>query len=71
MTELGRLFLMLGGALLLIGGVLLLGSKIPWFGHLPGDIVIEKKNVQFYFPLATCLLVSLLFSLLFSLFGRK
>jgi len=42
-----------------------LGQLVPWLGRLPGDIRIEGKNGSFYFPLATCLLLSLLLSLAF------
>ena len=57
--------------LIMLGLVLLvLGLLWPWLsqiglGRLPGDIVIERENVTFYFPLMTCLLLSLLFSLVF------
>jgi hypothetical protein len=57
--------------LIMLGLVLLvLGLLWPWLsqiglGRLPGDIVIERENVTFYFPLMTCLLLSVLFSLVF------
>ena len=57
--------------LIMLGLVLLvLGLFWPWLsqiglGRLPGDIVIERENVTFYFPLMTCLLLSVLFSLVF------
>jgi DUF2905 family protein len=57
--------------LIMLGLVLLvLGLLWPWLsqiglGRLPGDIVIERANVTFYFPLMTCLLLSVLFSLVF------
>lgn len=43
-----------------IGLVWLLAPSIPWLGKMPGDIVIERENFRFYFPLATCILLSLL-----------
>jgi hypothetical protein len=46
-----------------IGLVLLLAPSIPWLGRLPGDIRIERDNFRFYFPLATCLLLSLALTL--------
>ena len=70
-SELGKSLLLFGIVLALLGLFLMIGPKIPWFGRLPGDILIERKNFQFYFPLATCLLVSLLLMLFFGLFGRK
>ena len=70
-SELGKPLIFIGILFLLMGSFFLLGGKIPWLGHLPGDVVIEKKNFHFYFPLASCLLASLLLTLLFSLFGKK
>ena len=69
--ELGKSFLLFGALLMALGIFFLVGPKIPWLGRLPGDIAIERKNFQFYFPLGTCLLLSLLLTLLFRLFGRR
>ena len=63
MTPLVRLFIILGILFLLIGGLLFLLRKFNLvLGRLPGDIRIEGKSGVFYFPLATCILVSLLLS---------
>jgi hypothetical protein len=63
--------LMLFGCVLLgLGALLYLAGKLPWFGRLPGDIVVERGPVTFYFPLATCILISLVLSVLFWLFRR-
>jgi hypothetical protein len=59
-----RLLVILGLAILLIGLLWPYLTRIG-LGRLPGDIVIERDNVTFYFPLMTCLLLSLLFSLIF------
>jgi len=71
MTDLGKLLLVLGGVILVAGAVLLLAGRfnLP-LGRLPGDIVYRGKNTVFYFPLATCIVVSIVLSLLFWLFGR-
>jgi len=71
MTDLGKLLLVLGGAIFLIGAALLLAGKfnLP-LGRLPGDIVYRGKNTVFYFPVVTCALLSLILSLLFWLFRR-
>jgi Protein of unknown function (DUF2905) len=71
MTDLGKLLLLLGGMIILVGGVLLLAGRfnLP-LGKLPGDIVYRGKNTVFYFPLTTCIVISLVLSLLFWLFGR-
>jgi hypothetical protein len=41
-----------------IGLVWLIAPSIPWLGRLPGDIVFERENFQFYFPAMTCILLS-------------
>jgi Protein of unknown function (DUF2905) len=71
MTDLGKLLLVAGGAIVVAGTVLLLASRfnLP-LGHLPGDIVYRGKNTVFYFPLTTCIVISVVLSLLFWLFGR-
>jgi hypothetical protein len=59
MGELGKL-LMVFGAILLLLGLLFVGlgrTHLP-LGHLPGDIYYRGKNMTFYFPLTTCLLLS-------------
>jgi hypothetical protein len=69
--HIGKLLIGLGIAMILIGGVLLLFGKIPFIGRLPGDIMVQKKNFTFYFPLATSILLSLLLTFLFWLFGKR
>jgi hypothetical protein len=46
-------------------------GKIPYIGRLPGDIIIQKKNFTFYFPLATSILLSIFLSLLFWILSRR
>jgi len=43
-----------------IGAIWLLAPHIPWLGKLPGDIAVEGKSVRFYFPVVTCIVLSLL-----------
>jgi len=62
--------------MLIIAGVVLVGAGLLWqiggkwlnLGRLPGDIVVEKENVKFYFPIVTCILISLVGSLILYLF---
>jgi hypothetical protein len=65
------MLLLIGVTLVFLGGVLLLAGKVPFLGRLPGDIVIERKNFTFYFPLATSILLSIVLTLILSLFGRR
>ena len=48
----------IGVVIAVIGLVWLLAPSIPWLGKLPGDIRIEGESFRFYFPLATCILLS-------------
>lgn len=70
MSGLGRALILLGLLIVLAGILISLAGKLPWLGRLPGDIAIRRQNVSFYFPLGTCLLLSLLFSLIMWLFRR-
>lgn len=70
MSDLGRLLVIIGAILLILGLVLWLGPKIPWLGKLPGDISFRRGNFQFYFPLGTCILISVILSLIFYLFRK-
>ena len=63
--------ILFGLILVILGGIMLLAGKIPWLGKLPGDIYIQKKNFSFYFPLATCILISLLLTLILNLWFRR
>jgi hypothetical protein len=64
-----RFLILLGLAILAIGLLWPLLSRLG-LGRLPGDIVIQRDNFTFYFPLATCILVSVLLSAVFWLFNR-
>ncbi|NLJ68290.1 MAG: DUF2905 domain-containing protein [Firmicutes bacterium] len=70
MPAAGRALVILGIFLILIGIGLSIAPRLPWLGRLPGDIVIKREGFTFYFPLATCILVSLLLSLLARIFYR-
>jgi len=66
----------MGRALIVIGLVsVAVGVVLTIFpirlGRLPGDIVVRGKNTTFYFPLVTCLLISVVLSLVFWLFNRR
>jgi len=60
----GWMLLVLGLVIAGVGLVWILAPSIPWLGRLPGDFRIESENFRFYFPLATCLLLSVLLSLI-------
>ena len=63
-------FLVVLGLVLLLAGLLWPYLSQIGLGRLPGDIVIQRENVTLYFPLMTCLLLSVLFSLVFWVANR-
>ena len=67
----GKFLILLGLIIAVIGGLLLFFEKIPWIGRLPGDIMIQRRNFTFYFPLVTSILLSVILTLIFWLIGRK
>ena len=67
----GKFLILLGLIITAIGGLLLFSEKIPWIGRLPGDIMIQRRNFTFYFPLVTSILLSVILTLIFWLIGRK
>ncbi|HTD83508.1 MAG TPA: DUF2905 domain-containing protein [Gemmatimonadaceae bacterium] len=60
---LGQLIVLLGLILIVVGLVAMRGW-LGWFGHLPGDVRIERPNVRVYLPIVSMLLISILFSVL-------
>jgi hypothetical protein len=68
--ELGRLLIVAGVLLAIVGVVLTVGGRIPFLGRLPGDISFKSGNLQVFFPLVTCLILSLVLTLLLNLFFR-
>lgn len=67
---LGKLLIVMGLLLAGVGVLFYLGGRIPWLGRLPGDILIERENFRFYFPLATSILLSVIISLVLWLLRR-
>jgi len=62
MSNLGKWLILVGGVFVAVGVVLKFGLKIPFLGRLPGDIHIKNEGVEFYLPLATSLLLSVVLS---------
>jgi Protein of unknown function (DUF2905) len=70
MPAIARMLMLVGGALLLLGALLSFGGRVPWLGRLPGDIVIERDNFRFYFPITTSIVISVILSLLAAVVRR-
>ena len=71
LRELGRTLFFVAGVLAVVGAFFYFGGKLPFrLGRLPGDIIHKGKYSTFYFPLATCILISVGLSLLLWLISR-
>jgi Protein of unknown function (DUF2905) len=70
MNEFGRILVMIGLGIVLVGVLLWSGFGKGWIGRLPGDIRYSRGDFSFYFPIATCLLVSILLTLILWLFRK-
>ncbi len=64
LTCVAKLVIIIGAIMIAIGVAFLFSDKIPWFGKLPGDIYIERKNFGLYFPVATCTVISIILSVI-------
>ena len=70
MASLAKSLIVMGLAIVAFGAMLWLFSGVPFLGRLPGDIYIRRGNFSFYFPLATCIVLSIALSLIFALLRR-
>jgi hypothetical protein len=70
MPEIGKLLVIFGVLLVVVGVLLWSGFGAGWLGRLPGDIRVQRGNFSFYFPIVTCIILSIVLSLLFALFRR-
>jgi hypothetical protein len=68
--ELGKLLVIVGFVIVVLGVLLWTGIGTGWLGRLPGDIRLERGNSVLYFPIVTCIIISIALSLIFSLFRR-
>ena len=70
MESMGKSLVLVGIAIVVIGIAIWGLSSIPYVGRLPGDIYVRRGNFTFYFPVATCILISIIATILFSLMRR-
>jgi hypothetical protein len=71
MTHVGKMMIYFGVAFIIVGLLIQVLGKLPGVGRLPGDFFVKKGSFTFYFPLATCLLASIVLSLVLSFFWRR
>ena len=70
MNDMAKLLMFLGGGLFLMGLLLYFGARLPWFGNLPGDIVVKRDNWTIIAPIGTMIVVSLVLTILLNVIGR-
>ena len=66
----GRILMFAGGALFALGVTVTLASKLPFFGRLPGDILLQRGELTVYLPITTMVIVSLVLTLILNLAAR-
>ncbi len=69
-SDLGKWIALMGAGLLILGGLVWLAGKVPFLGHLPGDIRIQRDNVSCFFPITTMILVSIVLTVILNLVLR-
>jgi len=67
MEGMGKILLIVGGIIVVLGLILVFSQHIPFFGKLPGDIVIKKEGFSLYFPIVTFLILSLVLTITINL----
>lgn len=70
MNEIGKMLVVLGVVIAVAGLLLWSGAGKNWIGRLPGDIRFSRGNFNFYFPIVTCLLISVLLTILLRFFRK-
>ncbi len=71
MQDIGKFLIITGIIIIAVGVLLLFSGKLPWVGKLPGDLIIQRKNFTFYFPLATSIVLSIIISLILWFLGKR
>jgi hypothetical protein len=69
-NDLGKMLVVAGLALAAVGAILWSGFGRGWLGRLPGDVHYHRGNFSFYFPVVTCILLSIVLTLLLRLFKK-
>ena len=65
--DLGKLIIIVGFGIIVLGCIVMLLGKFTGLGHLPGDIFIKGEHGSFYFPIVSCILVSIILSFILNL----
>jgi hypothetical protein len=69
-SNLGKILIFIGIGIAIMGGLIFLFSKVPFFGKLPGDIIIKEENFSFYFPIVTSIVISIVLTIIINIIIR-
>jgi len=67
----GKILIITGIVIIIIGIGFIFAERFPFIGHLPGDIHITKRHFSVYFPLTTCILLSIILTVILNFIFRK
>lgn len=70
MSDMGRVMMLIGAGIFVIGLLITFAGRLPWFGQLPGDIVVDRGNVKIFAPIASMIVISVVLTLIFNLAAR-
>lgn len=70
MGDMGRIMMFVGAGIFVIGLLMTLAGRLPWFGQLPGDIMVDRGNVKIFVPIASMIVISIVLTLLLNLAAR-
>jgi hypothetical protein len=65
-----KLLMLVGGGLFFMGLLFFFGARLPWFGNLPGDVVVKRDNFTLFAPFGTMIVVSIVLTILLNVIGR-
>ena len=68
--NIGKILIFIGIGIIILGGLLILFSKVPFLNKLPGDIHIKKEGFNFYFPLTSCIIISIILTIILNIIIR-
>jgi hypothetical protein len=68
---LGKILIIIGLFIIILGILFLFAGRIPWIGRLPGDIVIERTNINIYIPITTSIILSILLTIIFWFLSKR
>jgi hypothetical protein len=70
MNDMARLLMILGAGVFFVGVLFFFGARLPWFGNLPGDIIVKRDNFTLFAPIGTMIIVSIVLTIVLNVIGR-